>query len=323
MNVSTLRQAWDAYLAIHEGTGWYVDLVSIGSAWCRVMGADTPLTRVDASFLDTFKAKRRAEGVSPATVNRALGVFKSLCTRASDIGAPWMTDNVAQRISRVPIEKGESKGHVRYLSEGERAKLLDALGKETRAPLRRVFIIAHETGLRLGEVLALRKSDVDLVAGVIHVRRTAARRSAAGDTRTPKSGKSRQVPITSPLRLELERWTLGDDALLCATGKGAAYTVERASHEWVRLTTAANVVSFRFHDIRHDFATRSLTNGVAIDTVSKWLGHAGLAVTADRYGHLTPMRSADEAKKLGGELTAALANRAATQAGAARPGAAT
>lgn len=280
-NVSTLRQAWDAFLETVAGTGWHVDLRSIAKVWCETIGPTTPAHKIDAAMVERFIKARRGT-VAPATINRAVAAFKRMANTAAARKWPWMTKGTAADIGAVPFEQ-EPTQRVRALSDDERTKLEAALAGDERSHVRRVYQIASETGLRLGEILALRGVDVNLATGHIYVERTIARKSKAGTFRTPKGGKRRKVAMGVHLVEELRAVALAaGDGPLCPSVAGQWYTVENFSHVFGAAVKRAKVEGFHFHDVRHDWATRALRSGVSLAVVSKQLGHGDLSITLKR-----------------------------------------
>ena len=282
-NASTLREAWDEYLAIMAGTGWHRDLCSIARTWCETMGGDTSVARINADHAEQFKTKRRGT-VAPATVNRALGAFKAMASRAAKAKWRWMPPGIATSIAHVDLET-EPAQRVRYLTDDERTAIATAIGATRSAPARRVYVVAAESGMRLGEVLGLRKSDVDFARNTITIARTVARKSPPGVFRQPKGNKARTVPMTPTLRAELAAAVSGADGPLCPTTSGTWYTVEGYSRTFSEVVKRAKVVDFHFHDTRHDWATRSLAGGTPIEVISQQLGHGDLSITLKRYAH--------------------------------------
>lgn len=147
---------------------------------------------------------------------------------------------------------------------------------------REFFTLAIFTGLRLGELLALRWADVDLARDRVRVRRS-------------KNGRSRTVPLLGPARAALESlWALRTSAqqasplVICRTD-GDAYAegyTGRWSETWRRYLTDRPV---RFHDLRHTCASHLVLGtwgrALRLDEAKAWLGHASITVT-QRYAHL-------------------------------------
>jgi integrase len=207
------------------------------------------------------------------------------------------------------------------------AKLLPAI---TQDRLFAAIFLAFGTGLRRGELLALRWKDVDQKAGTLEVRQTLVRvknrARGAGEASTrlliqePKTQHSRRtVPIPEACLAALkqhrarqaeERLLLGpayqDHSLVFCRPDGTPMDPERLPRTFARLLREAGLSPLRFHDARHTFATLMLELGESPKTVQTMLGHSRVAITLDRYSHV----SLELEKKAAAKLNAALTGRA-------------
>lgn len=188
-----------------------------------------------------------------------------------------------------------------------------------------VFITALLTGMRLGEILALRWRNVDLVRGMVSVVETlhVARRS--WDLRQPKSPHSRrQVALPQSLVAQLEelrtrqeeqRGMLGtaftDDVFVFAHADGKPFGYHSVSKEFAHVMDKAGLPHIRFHDLRHTHATLLLRAGVHGKVVSERLGHASVAFTLDTYSHVLPGLQENAAEKLDTMIRGNVSNRLA------------
>ena len=163
-------------------------------------------------------------------------------------------------------------------------------------------MVALFTGMRLGEVLALRWNRVDLDAKVAQVREALESTKAHGIRfKTPKSKAGRR-DITLPdilvdvlrehrkarleLRMQLGVGRLPDDALLFANLEGEPLQPSNVSSDWGELAGRIGVHGVTFHGLRHTHASQLIASGVDIVTVSKRLGHAKPSVTLAVYAHM-------------------------------------
>jgi integrase len=153
------------------------------------------------------------------------------------------------------------------------------------------------TGLRRGELLALRWGDVDWLAQRIRVRRNYVR----GQYGTPESRRStRSVPMALEVARELERlfqtsrWQADDDLVFAHPALGGPqYAVGMSRRFSAALKTAGLDDSRRFHDLRHTFGTQCAAAGVAMRTLQEWMGHKHISTT-QRYADYAPSnREAD------------------------------
>ena len=150
-----------------------------------------------------------------------------------------------------------------------------------------IYLTAAFSGLRRGELLALRWRDVDFAAQVIRVRAS----YAEGHLTTPKSGKVRSVPMAPDVAKSLaclaqrDRWT-GDDDLVFP-GAGGTFLDGRAlSRRYLNAVRRAGLRELRFHDLRHTFGTRMIGKA-DIRRVQEWMGHADVQTTM-KYLHYVP-----------------------------------
>jgi integrase len=163
-------------------------------------------------------------------------------------------------------------------------------------------MVALFGGLRLGEVLALRWSRVDLDRGVIQVREALEQTKLLGVRfKTPKSKAGRR-DITLPdvlvevlrahrkaaleLRMQLGAGKLPDDALLFANLDGSPLTPNSLSMAWIDFADRSGMSEVTFHALRHTHASQLIDAGVDIVTISKRLGHAKPDITLRVYAHL-------------------------------------
>jgi integrase len=185
-------------------------------------------------------------------------------------------------------------GRERFATPQEAELLLDALPVADR-PL---WATALYAGLRRGEVMALRWSDVDLKAGTIHVTRSWDVEHGPGDT---KSRNRRAVPIIALLReyLAAQRLAQPPGGELCFGPDGHQpfhpdNLQKRADKAWA----ATGLERVTLHDCRHTFASLAIAAGVNAKSLSTYMGHSTVAITLDRYGHLMPGNEAEAATLL-------------------------
>ncbi len=150
-----------------------------------------------------------------------------------------------------------------------------------------IFLTAAFTGLRMGELLALRWRDVDFAGSVIRVRAS----YYAGALTTPKSGKVRAVPMAPDVASALahlgrrEDW-VGDDDLVFAGEAGGHLDGSALRRRYKAALTASALRPLRFHDLRHTFGTRMIAKA-DVRRVQEWMGHADIQTTM-KYLHYSP-----------------------------------
>lgn len=159
-------------------------------------------------------------------------------------------------------------------------------------PREALYIAALGTGLRQGELLALRWSDVDLAKGELTVRHTLGRFTRQPEpTKTPRSRRTLRLPqqVVAALAAHRERQAiLPMSGLVFRTGAGTPLQATNVTLGLQRALRRLGLPRRRFHDLRHTFATLALEAGEDPATVSRALGHTSVATTADVYMHVTP-----------------------------------
>jgi integrase len=186
------------------------------------------------------------------------------------------------------------------------AKILEAAtGSEIELPV----ALAIGTGMRRGEILALRWADVDAARETAYVRRTL-QPTATGlvfsEPKTRRSKRSVALPrFLEPLferqlraqegrrELAAEHWQ--DLDLIVDSGLGEPINPDSFSSAWRRLVKERGFPHVRFHDLRHAHATLMLLKGVHPKIVSERLGHASIGITLDTYSHVLPSMQSEAA----------------------------
>jgi integrase len=258
-------------------------------------GASTALEQITTERIDEFRERMLEEGrLSRRSVQKVLVLLHGVLKRAKR--RKWIASNPAEDVERVRVRRS---GDFNVLSPAEVAAVARAASSEWLGAL---FTVAAFTGLRLGELRALRWGDVDFAKRAILVRRNL---PSHGDERSPKSGKVRSVPLIDQAAVALdglsrrEHFTGPDDRVFCSATGGAFddgpardefyAALERA--ELGHLRTKADPVVF--HDLRHTFGTL----GAAIwplHDLQGYMGHADIQTTMIYVHHVPKTAAADE-----------------------------
>jgi integrase len=173
-----------------------------------------------------------------------------------------------------------------------------------------MILLGLRTGLRQGELLALRWDDIDLVAGRLTVRRAVAR----GIIGTPKSGKSREVALSDEAIAALRPLPSRFAGELVFPGKdGRLLTKGECKHPLWRACRKAGLRRIGWHCLRHTFASHLVMRGAPIKAVQELLGHATMEMSL-RYSHLSPDIRRDAVRLLDAPATPA-ADEAKKKAG--------
>jgi integrase len=256
-------------------------------------GKDTPLAEITASRISEYKAERLgtmrtiANGqtteerrLSAAAVNRPLALLRHLLRLAHE---EW---EVLEHVPRVRLEK-EPQGRLRWLTQQEIARLLDACARSKNTQLRAAVVVALNTGLRLGELVGLVWERVDLSRGVIRLE-------------TTKSGRRREVPLNDdsyaalvsltqpPRSRKSKKGTTPPSAAAHAGDRsGPVFRARYIKTAYNNAVQSAKLEDVNFHTLRHTFASWAVMRGVSLKELQELLGHASLAMTM-RYAHLAP-----------------------------------
>lgn len=289
------------------------------------MGADTvkrirrhfpdllekPMDQITTWHCDKWRSARLKEGAAASSINRELAALKSVLAKAVE----W---EIIDRhpLARLKLSKVDHAPKVRYLSSDEEAALRTTLEqREIRIRSERIsanewrrargyeewpdlsdlpfadhlkplVLLSINTGLRRGELLGLKWENVDLAGAYLTVEGAIA-----------KSGKTRHLPLNREALDILTAWRSqsGTDAWVFAGKEGKPLTSVKKA--WMALLTQAGIKRFRWHDMRHHFASRLVMAGVDLNTVRELLGHADIKMTL-RYAHLAPEHKAEAVARI-------------------------
>jgi integrase len=214
--------------------------------------------------------------LSNKTKNHQLVLLHAIFRRAVKLyGLPR---NPLTNVDRYRVR---TSGEIEVFSPEEIWSLVRAAASEVDGA---IFLTAAFTGLRRGELLALRWRDVDFDGSTIRVRAS----YAAGQLTTPKSGKVRAVPMAPDVASALARLGqrdrfVGDDEFVFAGESGLPLNGDALSSRYERALDDAGLRRLRFHDLRHTFGTRMIREA-DIRRVQEWMGHADIQTTM-KYLH--------------------------------------
>lgn len=222
----------------------------------------------DRLLRENIGTKETPRHRSPATANRFLSALSKAFSDAVREWH-WLHDNPLRRVAK----EQESPGRVRYLSDEERERLLDACRKSNLPELHLIVMLALTTGMRRGEILGLRWPDVDLERCVIVLNKT-------------KNRDRRSVPIVPQvadlLREHGRVRRLDNDMVFPSPGKKPVWF----DPAWYAALDAAKIKDFRFHDLRHTAASYLAMSGATVPEIAAVLGHRTLQMVK-RYAHLS------------------------------------
>jgi integrase len=251
------------------------------------------LSKLSPSDVQRLYANRLQAGLSPTSVHH----IHAILHRALDHAVKWglLIRNVTDAVD--PPRRQSPEMRVWSVAEVSHV-LAAAAGDELEA----LWHLALTTGMRRGELLGLRWSDVDLGANTLSVRRTLSRgatsRLEPGEPKTVAGRRRVALPTSTVERLrrhatrQKELWlavgpAYADRDLVFATHNGTPIHPNTLARAFERLVVRADVPRIRFHDLRHTSATVLLARGEHPKVVQERLGHASISETLDRYSHVS------------------------------------
>ena len=242
--------------------------------WRDELGEDTRLSQITpaaiASARDRLSCGEGLSGkeLSPSTVRRYMTVLGGAMSTATKEWF-WLKDNPCAKVVR-PVEP---RGRVRFLDEGERQSLLAACEKSGTHWLSPLVAMALCTGARQDELLSLKWKDVDLDRGLAVIHHS-------------KNGDRRALVITGLAEQALKEWARVQpegSKFVFGTGRSKP-AFPQAS--WKTALGEAGIENFRFHDLRHSFASYLAMTGATLAELAEALGHRSFTMVK-RYAHLT------------------------------------
>ncbi len=220
------------------------------------------LYEITPLLVEKFKTER-IKKVSHVSTNRQTALLKHMLTKAVEWGK--ISDN---QIAKVKLYK-ESNGRLRYLDKEEIEKLL----RNCRGNLKPIIIIALNTGMRRGEIFNLKWQDIDFKNGIINIYIT-------------KNGEKKTIPMNEMVKTAFIRVRKHpESAYVFSNEKGEPTKDIRKS--FFTACRKSGILNFRFHDLRHTFASHLVMAGVDLNTVRELMGHKKIEMTL-RYSHLSP-----------------------------------
>lgn len=232
----------------------------------------TPAALADVRDRLSSEVTRRGSPRAPATVVSYLNALGAVLTRCVN-DWEWLDDS-PMRKTKKPTPP---RGRVRFLSDDERARLLDACRASSSQHLYTVVVLALSTGARLGEITGLRWPDIDLSRG-----RATLHQTKNGDVRAVHlSGHALELLRAAPRRLDT-------DLLFPGKAKPGRRPAKPAvlKKSWEAAIKRAGIEDFKFHDLRHSAASYLAMNGATLAEIAEVLGHRTLAMVK-RYAHLS------------------------------------
>jgi integrase len=259
------NEVWEKYLnevIKYHSPGSYSRATYFGKVILPAIGNLT-LNQITPAVLSTYKAKRLEDGLKPMSVAREMDHIRrvfSLCKKE------W------QLVKQNPFEY-----FVMPKANGQRIKFLEPgqfeiLLRVCPEWLKPIITLAKYTGMRRGNIINLKWSEVDLQNRVINLDRT-------------KNGERLSIPLSDTPYRVLKSIMVYMRCPYVFHDKGEPYTSNRVRLAFERVRERAGMSDFRFHDLRHEFASQLVKSGVDLYRVQRLLGHKDSRMT-QRYTHL-------------------------------------
>jgi integrase len=263
----TFRELAEKYLSWVNGRQRSAELKSYIIGQLLNTFGSLPLRRVNTALVEQWQTDNIKRGIKASTNNRALNVLKHMFTKAVE----WemVEVEILKRVRKVKLLPDDSK-RLRYLSKEECQELINACEPH----LRPIVITALNTGMRKSEILNLKWDNVDLKHGFILLDRT-------------KNNERREIPINDTLRSTLQSIPRRLDVPYIFFDPATGKPYQNVKRSFATALRRAKIHDFRFHDLRHTFASHLVMAGVDLTTVKELLGHKSLTMTL-RYAHLAP-----------------------------------
>jgi len=245
------------------------------------------LDRIGRREIEAFIRHMGRSGRSVKTTLNAAGVLHSIFELARREG--WVVANPCTLVDKPQAPPTDAD--IRFLEPEEIEALLRAVPETDLGRVERpMYLAAAMTGMRQGELLALRWRDVDWSARRVRVRRSYVR----GEFGPPKSKRSsRSVPLADRLAGELDLlhqetlWRGDDDLVFAHPHTGKPIDRSKLLKRFKAALATGGVREVRFHDLRHTFGTRMAAQGVPMRTLQEMLGHRDFKTTLI-YADYTP-----------------------------------
>lgn len=233
-----------------------------------------PIEGLSVLELEQWRTGRIADGMKAASLNRVIVALKASINWA--VEHEIIKENPIAKLR--PLREDDSDKKVRYLLPEERERLYGELNKRADH-LKPMVILSLNTGIRRGSLFQLLWSDIDFQEGILSVPALA-----------EKTGKLVHIPMNAEVKKILEAWrnqTRGKDSELVFPSPKTGGEMDNCKKAWEKLLQDAEIQNFRWHDMRHDFASQLVMSGVDLNTVRELMGHADMKMTL-RYAHLAP-----------------------------------
>lgn len=257
-----------------------------------------PVFNISQTEIDRFslhlqsKEKKNGQALSSKTVKDILAVLKQVINHARRkkyIASPNLI-----------IEAPKPTKHAIQIFSHKEQDILESISVSQDDPMKYGIYLSLYTGLRIGELCALRWEDLDLERAILSVNHTVQRirdfnQETGNKTRliisAPKTDSSlRQIPLPDAINqhlLKIKSDSAASDRAFFLTGTIKLIEPRNYYEKYKKYLKAVDLEGYNFHALRHTFATRCIEKGIDPKALSEILGHASVQITLDRYVHPT------------------------------------
>ena len=250
--------------------------------------------------VDRIESKKQPKGLSAKTVRNIHQLISSALKLA--VEQKLIARNPAEGCALPKVERKE-------MQTLPVEQLTSFLREAKDSGVFALYYIDLTTGLRRGELLGLKWSDIDLEKGDLRVQRQIGRIDGKIIEMPLKTKNAyRTLPLSADAIsvLKMQKCKVGNSEWVFPSPTGGPMSPDSVLHMLHRVLKRAGLPKVRFHDLRHTFATLALQNGVDIKTVSGMLGHFSAGFTLDTYAHVTTSAKREAAKTMGNILSGAV-----------------
>jgi len=233
---------------------------------------------------DSQRQKKKA-----SSINRSMTAFRAMLRWAKERDIISACPAIEKKMKALP--ETDSRETIRYLSPDERKRLFDALDEREKRQgkdyLKPAVILSLNSGVRRKALLSLRWEDINFDTRMITLRSS-----------TAKKQKLDYVPLNSFACETLLEWKkLQKDNNPLVFPNSAGSQMHDCRNSWKKLLRDAKIENFRWHDMRHDFASQLVMKGIPLNSVRELLGHSKMEMTL-RYAHLAPTKKREAVEVL-------------------------
>lgn len=259
--------------------------------YCDHITAHVDIKEITLADIQGIISRMHSDGLSRSTINHTLTIIRQALNKAFLLG--MTTKSINFDFLELPRPAAEI---VPALTEDETRAILNG----PPCFYKDVFCFLLLTGLRIGELIALRNKDIDLKNGIIYVEHT----DYQGELQKTKSRRSRIVPISRQVEIIIKRHLhINKEKRLFLNKNNSPLIYSTVRDAWHRYCEAISIKQYGLHALRHTFATLTIRAGGNIKAVSQLLGHSDVSITLKIYTDISPKQKRDAINLLEASLT--------------------